>query len=107
VQILRATIDRRAHTVDLRLRICFSGGPRAQIAITERRIHHHRVTTHRWVPRAEEPTRISPFACRSGWLLNWLLEPQLRGPGTYSATIRVRDAFGRWTPSVAFSVSSP
>ena len=106
VQIVRATVDRGAHTVDLRLRICFSAGPRARIAIAERRTFHGRVATHRWAPRAEEPIQISPFTCRTGWRLNWLLEQRLQGPGTYSATLRVRDAFGRWAPAVAFSLAS-
>jgi hypothetical protein len=106
VQIMRATLDRNAHTVDLRVHICFSAGPRAQVAITERRTFHRRRATHRWALRGEEPTRVSPFTCRTGWRLNWLLEPQLRGPGTYRATIRVRDAFGRWSPALAFTVVS-
>jgi hypothetical protein len=105
-QIMRATLDRNAHTVDLRVRICFSAGPRAQVAITERRTFHGRHATHRWAPRGEESTRVSAFTCRTGWRLNWLLEPRLRGPGTYSATIRVRDAFGRWSPAVAITVVS-
>jgi len=63
--------------------------------------------SHDWIPRGVEPTRIYPFACRTGWRVNWLLEPGLRGPGTYEVTIRVRDAYGRWTPRVAFSVTSP
>jgi hypothetical protein len=106
VQILRATLDRNVHTVDLRVRICFSAGPRAQVAITEHRTFHGRHATHRWAPRGEDPTRVSPFTCRTGWRLNWLLEPRLRGPGTYTATIRVRDGFGRWSPAVAFTVVS-
>lgn len=106
VRIVRATVDRAAHTVDLRLRICFSAGPRAQIEITERRQSRGGAATRRWVPRGEEPAGVSPFACRSGWRLNWLVEPRLRGPGTYGATIRVRDAYGRWSTAVAFSVSS-
>jgi hypothetical protein len=106
VQIMRATLDRNAHTVDLRVRICYSAGRRAQVTIIERRTFHGRHTTHRWAPRGEEPTRVSRFTCRTGWRLNWLLEPRLRGPGTYTATIRVRDGFGRWSPAVAFTVVS-
>jgi hypothetical protein len=106
VGVERAIVNRTAHTVDLRLRICFSAGPRARIAISERRSYHGAMATHRWVPSAERPTRISPFACRVGWRLNWLLDPQLQGPGTYTATVRVRDAYGRWSRPVAFSVTS-
>jgi hypothetical protein len=107
VQVMRATLDRTAHTIDLRLRICFSAGPRARIAITERRSYRGTVATHRWIPSGEIPTRISPFACRTDWRLNWLLETPLRGPGAYSATIRVRDAYDRWTPPVALTLISP
>jgi len=108
LEIGKATVDRVAHTVDLRLRICFSSGPRALIAVSERRTLRgvEKASSH-WIPRGVEPTRIYPFSCRTGWRLNWLLEPHLNGPGTYEVTIRVRDAYGRWTPRVAFSVTSP
>lgn len=81
--ILAASVDRQARTIDLRLRICFSSGPRALIAITEQRTVAGRVrATAHWAPRAVEPTRIYPFACRANWRLNWLLTPKLVGPGT-------------------------
>lgn len=101
LELTSATVDRTAHTVDARLRICFSSGPRAEIAVTERLLRGgETVASRSWVPQGVEPTAISPFACRSGWRLNWLVVPALRGPGTYTATIRVRDAEGRWTPPV-------
>jgi hypothetical protein len=106
VKIERATVDRTTHTVELRLRICFSAGPRAQIAISERRTYRANVSSRHWVPSGEKSTRISPFACRRGWRLNWLLQQPLQGPGTYTASVRVRDAYARWTPSVSFSVTS-
>ena len=109
LKILRATIDRVARTVDLRLRVCFSPGPRAAISVSERRaLRGVAEASSSWtVPRAVEPTHIDPFSCRTGWRVNWLLKPRLTGPGTYTATIRVRDAYGRWTPPTAVSVTSP
>ena len=107
--ITRASVDRAAHTIDLRLRICFSSGPLAMIAVNEQRtLHGIERATHSWiVPRGVEPDRIFAYACRTNWRVNWLLEPRLTGPGTYRASIRVRDAYRRWTPSVAVSVTSP
>jgi hypothetical protein len=103
----RATVSRTAHTVDVRLRICFSSGPRALFVVREQRTLTGVLKASRhWSPGGVEPSRIFPFACRENWRMNWLLEPGLRGPGTYAASIRVRDAYGRWTPPVAFSVSS-
>lgn len=106
--IVKATVDRAAKTVDLRLRICFSSGPRSVIAVSERRILRGvEKASNDWiVPRGVKPTRIYPFSCRTGWRVNWLLKPRLSGPGTYDVTIRVRDAYGRWTPQAAFSVTS-
>lgn len=107
LQIVKATVDRAAHTVDLRLRICFSAGPRALIAVTERRsLHGVEKASNHWVPRAVEPTRIYPFSCNDHWRVNWLLKPRLSGPGTYTVSLRVRDAYGRWTPGVTLSVTS-
>jgi hypothetical protein len=105
VRIERATVDRTTNTVDLRLRVCFSAGPRAHITISERRSYRGTVATHRWVPDAEKPARVSPYACRTGWRLNWLLEPRLQGAGAYRATIRVRDAYGRWSFPAAVSLT--
>jgi hypothetical protein len=107
--IVKATVDRAAQTVDLRLRICFSSGPRSLISVSERRdLHGVARASNDWtVPRGVKPMRIYPFACRTGWQVNWLLKPRLSGPGTYKVTIRVRDAYGRWTPQAAVSVTSP
>jgi hypothetical protein len=108
LEIMKAVVDRTAHTVDLRLRICFSSGPRALIAVDERRTVGGVVQAARhWVPQGVEPTQIHPFSCRANWRLNWLLERGLRGPGTYTATIRIRDAYARWTRAVVLSVTSP
>ncbi|HSC73993.1 MAG TPA: GerMN domain-containing protein [Gaiellaceae bacterium] len=107
--IEKAAFDRAARTVDLRLRICFSSGPRAAISVSERRTRRGDVqAVNRWtVPRAKEPTDISAFSCRPAWRVNWLLKPRLAGPRTYTVALRVRDAYGTWTPQVAFSVTSP
>jgi hypothetical protein len=106
--ISRLTVDRTAHTADVRLRICLSSGPRAALQVREHRSLGGVVqASSRWSPRGVEPTHIFPFACRQNWRLNWLLKPALRGPGTYTATIRVRDAYGRWTLPTTFSLSSP
>ena len=109
LSLAKSTVDRAARTVDIRLRICFSAGPRAAISVSERRALHgvQQAASHWIVPRAIEPTRISPYSCRTGWRVNWLLKPRLAGPGTYTAAIRVRDAYGRSTPPVALSVTSP
>ena len=89
--------------------ICLSAGPRARLTVRERRTVGGVVAAaHDWiVPRAIEPAHVSPFACRKGWRVNWLMQPRLTGPGTYTATIRVRDAYGAWSRPVAFSVTSP
>jgi hypothetical protein len=101
-------VDRTAHTVDLRVRICFSSGPRALLDVQEQRTLRGIVeATSHWRPRGVEPQRITPFACRANWRINWLLKAGLRGPGTYTARIRVRDAYGRWTSPVMVSVVSP
>jgi hypothetical protein len=105
--ITRAAIDRATHTVDLRLRICFSAGPRALLEIREQRALRGAVkATSRWSPHGVEPQRIAPFACRANWRMNWLMKPELRGPGTYNARIRVRDAYGKWTPPSTLRVTS-
>ena len=79
------------------------------IAVSERRILRGvEKASNDWnVPRGVKPTRIYPFSCRTGWRVNWLLKPRLSGPGTYTVAIRVRDAYGKWTPQAAFSVTSP
>lgn len=106
--ISKAALDRTAHTVDLRLRICFSSGPRALLEVREQRTLRGVVrATSRWSPRGVEPQRIAPYACRANWRMNWLLKPDLRGAGTYVTRIRIRDAYGRWSLPVTFSVSSP
>jgi len=109
LKLERATVDRAVKTVDLRLRICFSTGPRARITVSERRtLRGVEQASHRWiVPRAIKPKHIYPYSCRSGWRVNWLLKPGLVGPGVYTAAVRVRDAYGRWTRSVGLSVTSP
>ena len=107
LQITKATVDRVARTVDLRGRICFSAGPRALISVEERRTVHGVVKASRhWIPSAIKPTRIYPYACTNRWRLNWLLQSGLNGPGTYTVSIRLRDAYGRWTPPVSVSVTS-
>jgi immunoglobulin-like protein involved in spore germination/sporulation and spore germination protein len=106
--LTNATVDRTAHTVDARLRICFASGPGAAIVVTERRTVHGRVVaTRRWTAEGVKPTRTHPFSCRADWRLNWLLAPGLQGEGTYTATIRVRDAYGRWTSPVRIGAVSP
>jgi hypothetical protein len=105
--IARITVDRSAHTADVRLRICFSSGPRALLQVREQRTVGDVVkASSRWSPRGVEPNRIFPFGCRGNWRVNWLMKPALRGPGTYTADIRVRDGYGRWALPVRFSVSS-
>lgn len=107
LKIMNVTVDRIARTVDVRLRICFTPGPRALIRISERRtLNGIEKASHRWIPRGVEPARISPYACNNHWRMNWLLAHGLSGPGTYSATIRLRDAYGRWTRRASFSVTS-
>ena len=107
-ELTKATVDRRKHTVDARLRICFSTGPHAMIVVTERRtLRGHVVAGHRWSPQGVKPLRIYPFSCRADWRLNWLLAADLRGRGTYTATIRIRDAYDRWTPPILISSVSP
>ena len=107
LKIMNVSVDRIARTVDVRLRICFSPGPRALIRISERRtLDGIEKASRRWIPRGVEPTRISQYACNNHWRMNWLLGHGLSGPGTYSATIRLRDAYGHWTRSASFSVTS-
>ena len=89
------------------MRICFSAGPRSLIRISERRtLNGIEKASHQWIPRGVEPTRISHYACNKHWRMNWLLKRGLSGPGTYSATIRLRDAYGNWTRRASFSLTS-
>lgn len=108
VKLVRASLDRAHRTVDVRLRVCFSAGPRARIVVHETRtLRGTERAHHEWVvPRAVEPVQVRPFSCVASWRLNWLLEPRLVGAGTYTASIRVRDANRIWARSVGFSVTS-
>lgn len=108
VELTKVTVDHRTHTIDARLRICFSSGPRAMITVTERRTLHGRVVArHQWIPEGVKPIRTYPFTCHADWQLNWLPAPDLRGSGTYTAMIRVTDAYGRTTPPVLITAASP
>jgi hypothetical protein len=105
MKLLSGVYGRPAGTVDLRARICLSNGPRALLAVRETRtLHGVRQATTSWSdPLGVDLTRIYPYACVSGYVMSWILKPKLRGPGTYRATIRLRDGYGQWSAPIAFS----
>jgi len=109
VSIASVTYRRAAGTVDLRVRLCLSNGPGAVISIGEqRRLHGVRMASdHSVDPTGVDLTRVYPYSCVAGYQIAWALKPRLVGPGTYTATVRVRDGYGTWSAAVSFSISSP
>jgi len=109
IKIASVTYRRAAGTVDLRVRLCLSNGPGAVISIAEqRRLRGVRVGSgHSIDPTGVDLTRIYPYSCVAVYQIAWVLKPRLVGPGTYTATVRVRDGYGAWSAAVSFSISSP
>jgi hypothetical protein len=109
INIASVTYRRAAGSVDLRVRLCMSNGPGAVISIAEqRRLRGVRVGSDRSVdPTGVDLTRVYPYSCVAVYQIAWVLKPRLVGPGTYTATVRVRDGYGAWSAAVSFSISSP
>ena len=101
-----AVRDGFAASIDLRVRLCLSVGPRAVITTREER----RVGS---VVKARGTTvdelgvdlgKIYPFRC-SKYQIGWLVEKRfVVGGGSYSAKLRVRDRHGRVSAPLAFTV---
>jgi hypothetical protein len=95
-----------AASIDLRVRLCLSRGPRAVMTTREVR----RVGS---VVKARGTTidelgvdlgKIYPYRC-SMYQIGWLAESRfVVGGGTYSARLRVRDGRGRLSAPLAFTV---
>jgi hypothetical protein len=101
-----AVRDGFAASIDLRVRMCLSRGPRAVITTREER----RVGS---VVKARGTTvdelgvdlgKIYPYRC-SMYQIGWLAEARfVVGGGSYSAKLRVRDGRGRLSAPLAFTV---
>jgi hypothetical protein len=101
-----AVRDGFAASIDLRVRLCLSRGPRAAITT-------HEVRRVGSVVKARGTTidelgvdlgKIYPYRC-SKYQIGWLVEARfVVGGGTYSARLRVRDGRGRLSAPLAFTV---
>jgi hypothetical protein len=109
ISISDVVYRRGSGTVDLHVRLCLSNGPLALLSVTERRaVRGVQKATSTWSdPTGVDLTRVYAYACASAYQIAWALKPRLVGPGTYTATIRVRDGYGTWSRPISFSVSSP
>ena len=99
--------DGFAGTVSLRVRICLSVGPKAQLVTAEARTAGSAVKAKGTSiePLGVDLTKISAFACTSNYLISWAVRSRfLVGGGTYAATIRLRDGYGRVSAPLAFGV---
>jgi hypothetical protein len=95
-----------AASVDLRVRLCLSVGPRAVITTREER-RVGSVVKARGITIDElggDLGKIRPYRC-SAYQIGWLPEARfVVGGGTYSARLRVRDGRGRLSAPLAFTV---
>jgi hypothetical protein len=107
VRISNVNIDRAKWTVDVHVRLCESLGLRSIILVTERRSLDGVVkATARWTdPTGVDLTSVYPYACVAGYEIAWAPKPHLAGRGTYVATVRVRDGYGKWSTPASFSRS--
>ena len=100
--------DRLAGTVDLRVRLCVSIGPRAQIIWKESRRTGSTVKAQGTTvdPLGVDLTKISPYACVSNYQISWAVQARFMvGRGTYAVSVRVRDGYGRLSEPASFTVS--
>jgi hypothetical protein len=109
IRVSSIVYRRAAGTVDLHVRLCLSNGPGAKLSVIEQRaVHGAPRATARWAdPTGVDLKHVYPYGCVSDYQIAWVLEPRLLGPGTYTATIRVRDGYGTWSGPVFFRISSP
>ena len=95
-----------AASIDLRVRLCLSRGPRAVITTREvRRVGS--VVKARGFTIDElgvDLEKIYAYRC-SKYQIGWLVEARfVVGGGTYTARLRVRDGHGRLSAPLAFTV---
>jgi hypothetical protein len=105
ITITRATIT--PTSVDLRMRFCTIVGPGARIVTIETRRLNGRV---RGRVRGIEPLGVDldrdyPYQC-VGYMIKWLREPQVRGPGVYTVALFVEDSHGRKSRTVSLRLAN-
>jgi hypothetical protein len=115
ISLSRVTIERTkpdggyAGTVDLKFRLCAIIGPRAVILVREARVLGG-VTkaSYNWLdPLGVDLDRVYPYACEPNYQASWIVKTRLiRGPGTYTVSIRVRDGYGRVSAPISFSLKA-
>ena len=96
-----------AGVVTIRVRLCLSVGPRAQLITTETRRVGSVTKAHgqQVEPLGVDLDKVSPYACVSNYMASWALQTRFAiGGGTYSVTIRARDGYGKLSAPIAFSV---
>jgi len=109
VSVKRTAVrDGLAGIASVRARICLSNGPAAAILITETRrigsVVKARATN--LDPLGVDLTHTFPFTCVSNYSISWAVQARfIVGGGTYSVSIRIRDAFRRTSAPGSFSVS--
>ena len=92
--------------MDVRFRLCVSVGPKALFLVDEvLKVGGVTKAKNHWTdPLGVDLTKPQPFGCASRYQISWVVKPRLaRGPGTYTATIRVRDAHGTVSRPMSFS----
>ena len=95
--------------VAMHTRLCVSLGPAA--AITTRQTRRTGAVTNAQQtltePLLAHLDRVYPYQCVRDYVISWLVPRRLlNGSGTYTATIRVRDGYGRWTRPIAVAVAA-
>jgi hypothetical protein len=98
--------DGYAGSVTVHMRFCMNVGPGARIETYEWRAIGARVVARaRSIdPLGVDLDRVYPYECVPRYMISWIVPTRLiRSPGVYRVSMRLRDGYGRVTPTVSFS----
>lgn len=91
----------------VRVDFCAAIGPSAALVIRERRVVSRltKAASRSTEPLGVDLQRVLPYACTRNFSVGWLVRTRFLGAGgIYSVTVRLRDARGRLTRPVGFSL---
>jgi hypothetical protein len=96
-----------AGTVDLRVRLCASIGPRAVLLTRQWRAvgRVKKASANDIDPLGVDLTKVYPYSCTSDYQMSWIVPTRLLvGGGTYYVSVRVRDGYGRLSAPASFTL---
>jgi hypothetical protein len=99
--------DEFAGKTTIRVRFCAEIGPHAVLLIRETRKTRGstKASASSQEPLGVDLDRVQPYGCVRRFVVAWLVPAKLlRGTGTYSVTVRLRDGRGRLTRPIGFSL---